>query len=121
MLGHVLANNVLIKLYIEQEVDKKTRGGIIIPQGLDEETQKKMHLYKEHPLQGDVLQIGKDVKNCAVGDRVYLNRTGTDLIEDSTFYAVVGEYDIIYVIDAADWKKKLELDEQKSKINTVMD
>jgi len=106
MLGKVLANNVLVVLHIEQAVDKKTRSGIIIPSGIDEENLKNMKLFKEHPLQGDVVQIGPDVTICKEGDRVYLSRIGAELIENSTYYQVVNAYDILYVITKEDWEKK---------------
>lgn len=121
MLGKVVNNGILIMLHIEKEADKKTKSGIIIPQGIDEEFQKKMKFFKEHPLQGDVIQVGDQVKICGAGDRVYLNSSGIDIIEDGVYYSLIKDYDVLYVIDSDIWKKKLELDEEKSKINVVMD
>ena len=114
MLGKVTFNNILIRLHIEPEVEKKSKGGIIIPSGLDEESVKGLHYYKEHKIQGDVLQVGELVKICKPGDRVYLSNVGPDLIEDSVYYSVVREHDVIYVIDKEVWDSHLLAVESES-------
>ena len=121
MLGKVTLNNILIKLHIEPEIEKRSKGGIIIPQGLDEESVKNLHYYKEHKIQGDVMQVGPLVgDNIKEGDRVYLSGVGPDLIENSIYYSVVREHDIIYIIKKEDWEKHLlETEEKENSLNVT--
>lgn len=98
MRGQVTQNYVLIRLHIEKEVEKKTQSGIILPSGLDADDAKKMRVYKEHPFQGDVIQVGERVTLCKPGDRVYINGGMQDLIEDGVYYSILRDGDIIYVI-----------------------
>lgn len=121
MLGKVTDFNILIRLYIEPEADKKSKGGIILPPNMDDETLKAFKYYRNHKLQGDVVQVGSKVREelCGVGDRVYLQNIGPDLVEDSIFYSIVRESDIIYVIKKDDWNAHLLTEEEKS--NSVAD
>lgn len=101
MRGQITGNRVLYIAHVEPEVDKKTKSGIILPSGIDEETQKKMKLYANHPMQGDVIQVGKDVKICKQGDKIYLPNMGDGvLIEDGVYYNIAYDHSIIYVIPA---------------------
>lgn len=108
MRGQVLFNGVIIRISMEKPVEQKTKSGIILPTGLEEDVIKKMQLFKEHPYRGEVIQIGENVKTCNVGDIVLLaNEALTPLIEDSVYYHYIREHEIIYVIKKKDWIEKL--------------
>jgi len=90
---------------MEKPVEQKTKSGIILPSGVDDDMIKKMNLFKEHPYKGEVIQIGENVKICKPGDMVLLaNEALTPLIEDSVYYHYIRESEIIYVIN----KKEVE-------------
>jgi len=106
MRGKVTFNNILLRLHVEKEVERKTANGIILPSGIEEEDKKKMKIYKEHPFQGDVIQVGDMVKVCKPGDRVYINGGLQDLVEDGVYYSIIREHDVVYVITKEEWEKE---------------
>jgi co-chaperonin GroES (HSP10) len=107
MRGQVLFNGVIIRISMEKPVEQKTKSGIILPTGLEEDVIKKMQLFKEHPYRGEVIQIGSNVTTCKIGDIVLLaNEALTPLIEDSVYYHYIREHEIIYVITKEEWDKK---------------
>ena len=98
MRGKVIFNGLIIRVSIEKPVEQKTKSGIILPSGLDSEDAKKLKIYREHPFQGDVIQVGSGVKLCKPGDKVYINGGMQDLIEDGVYYHYIREHEIIYVV-----------------------
>ena len=54
MLGQVTFNGIIIRTKKEEKVDKKSKGGIILPDNADEESLKGIDIYKEHPNKGIV-------------------------------------------------------------------
>ena len=114
MRGKVLFNGIVIRITLEKPVEQKTKSGIILPTGLEDDVIKKMQLFKEHPYRGEVIQIGENVKTCEVGDIVLLtNEALTPLIEDSVYYHYIREHEVIYVITKEEWNKKKFEDELK--------
>ena len=108
MRGKVVFNGLIIRVSIEKPVEQKTKLGIILPSGLDEDVVKKMRLFKEHPYKGEVIQVGENVKICKPGDMVFLsNEALTPFIEDGVYYHYIREHEIIYVVD------KEEVDKMK--------
>lgn len=115
MLGKVLFNGVLIQAIGEKAVDKKSKGGIILPDNLDEETAKKIEVYREHPNKGIVIQVGPNVTTCKPGDCVYMTSfPGVPLIESGVYYLYIREHDIAYVIDKGVWDSYTLEREEKS-------
>ena len=107
MRGRVVFNGLIIRISMEKPVEQKTKSGIILPTGVDDDMIKKMNLFKEHPYRGEVIQIGENVKICNVGDVVLLaNEALTPLIEDSVYYHYIREHEIIYVITKEEVEKK---------------
>ena len=105
MRGRVVFNGIIVRVTVGKPVEKKTKSGIILPEGVDASEIKDM--YSEHPFTAEVIQIGENVKICNVGDYIYLqNPPSTPLIEDSVYYHYIREHEVIYVIDKKDVKKK---------------
>jgi co-chaperonin GroES (HSP10) len=107
MRGQVTFNGIIIRISIEKPVEQKTKSGIILPSGIEDDVIKKMQLFKEHPYKGEVLQVGSNVTVCKVGDMVLLaNEALSPLIEDSVYYHYIREHEVIYVISKEEVKKK---------------
>jgi len=97
-----LGDRVLIKRVAEEE---KTKGGIIIPDTA-----------KEKPMEGDVVAVGpgaRDDKGALVplsvrtGDRILFGKwSGTEIKLDGEDLLIMGESDVMGVVDAAVAKKK---------------
>lgn len=124
MRGKVVFNGLIIRVSIEKPVEQKTKSGIILPSGLDEDVVKKMRLFKEHPYKGEVIQVGENVKICKPGDMVFLsNEALTPFIEDGVYYHYIREHEIIYVVtkEEVDKMKMEEMaTEQLGKTNVIL-
>lgn len=124
MRGKVVFNGLIIRVSIEKPVEQKTKSGIILPSGLDEDVVKKMRLFKEHPYKGEVIQVGENVKICKPGDMVFLsNEALTPFIEDGVYYHYIREHEIIYVVDKEEVEKlKMEevIEEQSNKAQILV-
>lgn len=108
MLGQVTFNGVIIRTKKEEKVDKKSKGGIILPDNADEESLKGIDIYKEHPNKGIVVQVGPNVTICKEGDCVYMtNMAGAPLIEGGVYYLHIREHDIAYVVPGEVWDNYL--------------
>jgi len=114
MRGRVVFNGIILRISMEKPVEQKTKSGIILPSGVDDDMIKKMNLFKEHPYKGEVIQIGENVKICKPGDMVLLaNEALTPLIEDSVYYHYIREHDVIYVVTKEE-VDKLKMEEMAS-------
>jgi len=101
MKGKITFNRILVMPYYAKAT--KTKAGIILPEGLDEDTMKAQKLYEEHPFQGEVVQVGPQCTICEKGDIVYFSGgNGNVLIENKTYYLLLHEGDVIYVIKEKD-------------------
>jgi co-chaperonin GroES (HSP10) len=124
MRGQVIYNGVIIRVSIEKPVEQKTKSGIILPTGLDEDIVKKMQLFKEHPYKGEVIQVGAHVTACKPGDIVLLaSEALTPFIEDSIYYHYIREHDIIYVITKKEvdkLRKEEMVKEQMGKTSVIL-
>lgn len=115
MKGQITFNRILVMPYYAKPT--KTKAGIILPEGLDEDTMKKSALYEEHPFQGEVIQVGPQCSICNPGDIIYIHSNrGEPLIEDKTYYLLLYESDILYVIDKANKGVK---EEEKVNLNEL--
>ncbi len=86
--GKVLAGKVLIE---PQEAEKKTAGGLIIPDSA-----------KEKPLSGKVALVGSakkdEVMEVKVGDVVFFGKyAGTELTIDGKDYLLVNQTDVLFI------------------------
>jgi co-chaperonin GroES (HSP10) len=101
MKGQITFNRILVFPHYAKPT--KTKAGIILPEGLDDEVMKKQQLFDEHPFQGEVIQVGPQCTICEPGDIVYVqNQRGEPLIENKTYYLLLYESDVMYVIKAED-------------------
>jgi chaperonin GroES len=92
-----LADRVLVRPFSEEELSKKTKSGIIIPDTVD----------KERPEQGEVIAVGEGrMENgkrvpmtLKVGNRIVFSKYGFDeiKIDDKEFY-VIKEENILAII-----------------------
>jgi chaperonin GroES len=81
-----LFDKVLIK---PQKVEEKTAGGIYIP-----DTAKQ-----DKPQIGEVIAIGKDVKDVKIGQNIVFAKYGpTEITLESEDYLIVKEEDILAII-----------------------
>ena len=86
--GKILAGKVLIE---PQEAEKKTAGGLIIPDSA-----------KEKPLSGKVVLVGvakkDEVMEVKVGDVVFFGKyAGTELTIDGKDYLLVNQTDVLFI------------------------
>ena len=86
--GKILAGKVLIE---PQEAEKKTAGGINIPDSA-----------KEKPLSGKVVLVGvakkDEVMEVKVGDVVFFGKyAGTELTIDGKDYLLVNQTDVLFI------------------------
>jgi chaperonin GroES len=86
--GKILAGKVLIE---PQEAEKKTAGGLIIPDSA-----------KEKPLSGKVVLVGSEKKDekmeVKVGDVVFFGKySGTELTIDGKDYLLVNQTDVLFI------------------------
>jgi chaperonin GroES len=86
--GKILAGKVLIE---PQEAEKKTAGGLIIPDSA-----------KEKPLSGKVVMVGSEKKDekmeVKVGDVVFFGKySGTELTIDGKDYLLVNQTDVLFI------------------------
>ena len=101
MKGQVTFNRILVFPHYAKPT--KTKGGIILPEGIDEDVMKSQKLFEEHPFQGEVVQVGPQCTLCKEGDIVYIqNGRGEPLIENKTYYLLLYESDVLYVIKEED-------------------
>lgn len=81
-----LFDKVLIK---PQKVEEKTAGGIYIP-----DTAKQ-----DKPQIGEIIAIGKDVKDVKIGQNIVFAKYGpTEITLESEDYLIVKEEDILAII-----------------------
>ncbi|MEI7423591.1 MAG: co-chaperone GroES [Prolixibacteraceae bacterium] len=86
--GKILAGKVLIE---PQEAEKKTAGGLIIPDSA-----------KEKPLSGKVVLVGvakkDEVMEVKVGDLVFFGKyAGTELTIEGKDYLLVNQTDVLFI------------------------
>ena len=86
--GKILAGKVLIE---PQEAEKKTAGGLIIPDSA-----------KEKPLSGKVVLVGgakkDEVMEVKVGDFVFFGKyAGTELTIEGKDYLLVNQADVLFI------------------------
>jgi len=86
--GKILAGKVLIE---PQEAEKKTAGGLIIPDSA-----------KEKPLSGKVVLVGgakkDEVMEVKVGDLVFFGKyAGTELAIEGKDYLLVNQTDVLFI------------------------
>ncbi|MDD3480685.1 MAG: co-chaperone GroES [Patescibacteria group bacterium] len=80
-----LADRVILK---RLEAEERTASGIVLPDTA-----------KEKPEQGEVIAVGKDVKEVKKGDKVLFSKfAGTEVKVNSEEYLVVKEEDILATI-----------------------
>jgi chaperonin GroES len=80
-----LADHVILKR-IEKE--NKTTSGIVLPDTA-----------KEKPEQGEVIEVGKEVKEVKKGDKVVFSKYGpTEVKIDGSEYLILKEEDILAVV-----------------------
>lgn len=80
-----LADRLIIK---RLEAEEKTASGIVLPDTA-----------KEKPEQGEVLEVGKDVKEVKKGDKVIFSKYSPSEVKvDGNEYLIVKEEDILAII-----------------------
>ncbi len=80
-----LADNLIIK---RLEAEEKTASGIVLPDSA-----------KEKPEQGEVVAVGKDVKEVKKGDRVIFGKYSPNEVKmGEEDYLVVKEEDVLAVV-----------------------
>lgn len=80
-----LADRIVVE---KAEEEKKTAGGIIIPDS-----------HSEKPSVGTILSIGKDVQELKVGDKVYFGKyAGTEIKVGDKAYLILIETDVLAVL-----------------------
>lgn len=74
-------------LVLPKDVQKKSPGGIIIPD-------TKL----ERPTEGEVIAIADDVEHCKVGETVvYGTNSGVEIMIEGTEYIIIQEKDILAI------------------------
>lgn len=85
MILKPLADRVVVE---KAEEEKKTAGGIIIPDS-----------HSEKPVVGKILSVGKDVQELKEGDTVYFGKySGTEIKVGDKAYLVLIETEVLAVL-----------------------
>lgn len=80
-----LADRVIIK---RLEAENKTASGIVLPDSA-----------KEKPEEGEVVEVGKDVKEVKKGDKVVFSKySPSEVKQDGKEYLIVKEEDVLAII-----------------------
>lgn len=80
-----LADRVIIK---RLEAENKTASGIVLPDTA-----------KEKPEEGEVVEVGKDVKEVKKGDKVVFSKySPSEVKQDGEEYLIVKEEDVLAII-----------------------
>ena len=80
-----LADKLIVK---RLEAEEKTASGIVLPDSA-----------KEKPEQGEVIAVGKDVKEVKKGERVIFGKySPTEVKVDGVEYLVIKEEDVLAII-----------------------
>jgi chaperonin GroES len=89
MKGNVMLKPLADRVVIKRiETESKTASGIVLPDAA-----------KEKPEEGEVIEVGKDVKEVKKGDRVVFSKySPTEFKKDSEELLIVKEEDILAII-----------------------
>lgn len=93
--GKLTFNRIAIKSI---EIPKTRKSGIVLPDSKFEDNDA-FDMYEDHPLQGFVVGVGKDVTSCKAGDIVLIkgNSRADKLMDNGTLYLVIYEQDVLLV------------------------